>query len=125
MKRSLIRSLLALLLVVNPVAVLASDFHDLKIQVNQTTEEVPCHPVEQQERHSEPPQHDNTNCDMPCCEDSECSEQGICLIHYNSDVVAQKTLKFYHPIKQRGWDASVAEVPDRKLPPENPPPIHL
>ena len=125
MKRSLIKSLLALLLVLNPVALLASDFHDLKNLTDQTTKEMPCHPMEQLESHGESPQHDDTNCEMPCSDGAECPEQGICTTHYNSDLLAQKALKFSHPNKQFRSDASISVVPDREHPPENPPPIHI
>ena len=125
MKRPLIKSLLALLLVLNPVAVLASDFHDLRTLGDKTTKVMPCHPMEQLETHSEQPQHDATNCDMPCRDGAECSEQGICVTHYNSDVLAQKALRFYQPNKQYRSGASISTVPDREHPPENPPPIHI
>ena len=125
MKRSIIKSLLALLLVANPVAVLASDFHDLNIQMAQATDNVQCHPVEQQETPIEPLQHHNTDCDMPCCQESECSGQGICIVHYSSDIVIQKLQRFGHPIEPYSWGTSIVAVPDRVFPPENPPPIHL
>jgi hypothetical protein len=115
--------MLALLLVANSGAVFASDFQEIKSQFDQTTQKVPCHPAEQRDGASEPTKHDGTDCEMTCCEDSKCSERGICIIQYNSDVVAQKALKFSHPIAQCGWGAFIAAVPDRELLPENPPPI--
>ena len=125
MKDSLIKLLLALLLVVNPVAVLASGLHDLNMQVDQTMEVEPCHQVDLHESTNDLPQNDGSDCEMPCCEDSECFEHGICIINYNSDLVAQKSLRFHLPFGKRSWSASIAMVPDRGLPPENPPPIHI
>lgn len=125
MKRLLTKLLLALLLVLNPVAVLASGFHDVAMTMDQMSAEAPCHPADHSSNFSEPSQHDGSNCEMPCCEDSECLEQGICIIQFNSDVVAQTTLRFSPPFEHCGWGAFSIVVPDRELPPENPPPIDL
>ncbi len=125
MKRSLIKLLLALSLVVNPVAVLASDFQDVEIQSNQSIEEVLCDAADLQDLHSQTEQHDDTNCEMPCCEDSECTMQHICIVQHYSDFTLHKTLRFNHPNQHLDWDGFVAVVPNRKLPPENPPPIDL
>lgn len=125
MKRSLTKVLLALSLVMNPVAVITSDFHDVEMKADQTTQKAPHHPTEQQETFSEPAPHDSTNCEMPCCEDSECSKQGICFFQNNSDVVTQKALRFSPQTAIRGWGASITMVPDRELPPDIPPPIHI
>ena len=125
MKRSLTKLLLALSLVINPVAVLASDFHDVEMKADQIIKIATRHDTTQQEKFNESTPHDSTNCETPCCEDSECAEQSICFIQYNSDFVAQKTLGFSPPIVHCGWGAFVIEVPDRELPPENPPPIYL
>ena len=121
----LTKLLLALSLVANPVAVLASDFHDVGVNANRTMEEIKCDPMELQENPGQPTQHDSENCEMSCCEDSECSMQGICIIQHNSDFVTQKALRFNHPLENRGRDAFITVVPDREQPPENPPPIHI
>ena len=125
MKRSLTKLLLALSLVINPVAVLASDFHDVEMKGDQITKMASSHHADQQEESSEPTPHDNTNCDMPCCEESDCFEQGVCFIQHSSDLMAQKALRFSPPLEYGQWGTSIAAVPDRELPPENPPPIHI
>ena len=125
MKRSLIKLLLALSLVVNPVAVLASDFQDVEIQSNQSIEEVLCDAADLQDLHSQTEQHDDTNCEMPCCEDSECTMQHICIVQHYSDFTIHKTLRISHSNQHRDWGGFTVEVPDRELPPENPPPINL
>lgn len=125
MKSLLTKLLLALSLVANPVAVLASDFHNVEMKANGTMEETKCEPTEYQENLRQPTQHDSENCEMPCCEDSECSMQGLCIVQHNSYFVTQKALRFNHPREHRGWDAFIAVVPDREHPPENPPPIHI
>ncbi len=125
MKRSLIKLLLALSLVVNPVAVLASDFSDVEIQSNQSMEEIHCDVVDLQDLNSQLKQHDDTNCEMSCCEDSECTMQHLCIVQHYSDFTLHKTLRVNHPHQHLDWDGFVAVVPNRKLPPENPPPIDL
>ena len=124
MKSLLTKLLLALSLVANPVAVFASDFHSAEVTARQTMEETKCDPTERQEIHSQQAQHDSENCEMPCCEDSACSMQGICLVQHNPCFVIQTPLRFSHPTEYRGRDAMIAVVPERKLPPENPPPIY-
>lgn len=125
MKRSLAKLLLALSLVVNPVTVLAGDFHDVEMQVNHVTKATQGHTLGQHEKNAEPTQPDSSICEMPCCEDSDCSDQGVCFVQYNSDLVVPKTLRFNLPTEIRGWSASITMVPDRELPPDNPPPIFL
>jgi hypothetical protein len=121
----LTKLLLALSLVANPVAVFASDFSSVEMTVSQAMEETKCDPAEIQDAHSQQAQHDSENCEMPCCEDSACSMQGICLVQHSSFFIIQTPLRFSHPIEYRGRDAMIAVVPERKLPPENPPPIHM
>jgi hypothetical protein len=93
--------LLALSLVLNPVAVLATDFHDVENQTNKTTEEAPSHPSDKE------------------------MEQGTCVIQYSSAVLAQLLVKAMLSVSPQVWDALVTAVPERELPPENPPPIHV
>jgi len=124
LKSFLTKLLLALSLVANPAAVFASDFHSVEMTVNQTMEVTKCDLTEHQENLNQLNRHDSENCEMPCCEDSTCSMQGICIVQHNSVFVIQTPLRFSHPIEHRGWDAYIAVVPERKLPPENPPPIH-
>jgi len=125
LKRSLIKLLLALSLVVNPVAVLASNFHDVEIQSNLTVKDALCDAADLQDLHSQLAQHDDSNCEMPCCEDSECTMQHICIVQHYSDFIIHKALRFNHANQHLDWDGFVALVPNRKLPPENPPPIDL
>ena len=125
MKRSLAKLLLALSLVINPVTVLATDFHDVEMQANHTVKEAQGHNLDQFEKIQDSTQQHSSDCEMPCCEDSDCSDQGICFVQYNSDVVAQKIQRFSLPTAIRGWGASITMVPDRELPPDNPPPIFL
>ena len=125
MKSLLTKLLLVLSLVVNPVAVFASDFHDAGTKANLIMDEAQCDPIEIQEDLGQPTLHDSEDCEMPCCEDSECSMQGICIVQHNSYFVIQTPLRFNHPIEHHGRDANIAVVPERKLPPENPPPIQI
>ena len=125
MKSLLTKLLLVLSLVINPVAVFASDFHDAGTKANLTMDEAQCDPIEIQEDLGQPTLHDSENCEMPCCEDSECSMQGICIVQHNSYFVIQTSLRFNYPIEHHGRDANITVVPERKLPPENPPPIQI
>ncbi len=125
MKRSLIKLLLALSLVLNPVAVLATDFHDVENQTNKTTEEAPCHPSDKDMIPGDPTQPESSDCEMPCCEDTDCMEQGTCVIQYSSAGLIQSVIKARLSVSPQAWDALVTAVPDRDLPPENPPPIHV
>jgi hypothetical protein len=125
LKRSLIKLLLALSLVLNPVAVLATDFHDVENQTNKTTEEAPSHPSDKEMDHGDPTQPESSDCEMPCCEDTNCMEQGTCVIQYSSAVLAQLLVKAMLSVSPQVWDALVTAVPERELPPENPPPIHV
>ena len=125
MKSLFTKLLLALSLVANPVAVFASDFHSVGMTANQTMEETKCDPTERQETNIQQSQHVSENCEMPCCEDSACSMQGICLVQHSPCFVIQTPLRFSHPIEYLGRDAMNAVVPERKLPPENPPPIYM
>lgn len=116
MKGSFIKLVLALSLVINPVAVLAVDFHDLEIAANQAMQVIPGQTVE----------HDRTNCEMPCCEDSECiMTPDICIMQHGMDLVVQKMLRFNLSTGHYYWIDSIFAVPDRELPPDNPPPINI
>ena len=116
MKGSLIKLVLALSLVINPVAVLAVDFHDLEIAENQAAQVIP----------GQTTQHDRTDCEMPCCEESECTmTPDICIMQHSMDFVVQKVLRFNLPTAHHGWIDSIFAVPDRELPPDNPPPINI
>lgn len=124
MKRFLTRLLLALSLVFNSVAVLASDFHDVGFNPNLTTTETKCDPAEYQQTLGLSSEPGGENCEKPCCEDSACAMQRICIVQHNAFFVAQAALRFSHPIEHRVRNIIVAAVPEFKLPPENPPPIH-
>lgn len=123
LKGSFTKLLLALSLVINPVAVLAVDFHDMEVGANQTLAEFPHDTADQPERQSQTAQHDDVNCEMPCCEDSECGMQDICFIQHNSDFVTQKPLNLGPPISYQDWCVAIALIPELDLPPDNPPPI--
>ena len=123
MKSLLTKLLLILSLVINPEAVFASDFHDAGIKAKLTMDETKCDPMVTQENLAQPALHDSENCEMPCCEDSECLMQGICIVQHNSNFVIQTPLRFSHTTEHHERDAFIAFVPERKLSPENPPPI--
>ena len=125
MKILLAKLLLVLSLVINPVAVFASDFHGVGTKANLTMDEAKCDLMEIPKDLDQPTLHDSENCEMPCCEDSECLMQGICIVQHNSYFVIQTPPRFSHPIEHHGRDAIIAVVPERKLPPENPPPIQI
>ena len=125
MKILLAKLLLVLSLVINPVAVFASDFHGVGTKANLTMDETKCDPIDNLENLGQPTLHDSENCEMPCCKDSECLMQGICIVQLNSYFVIQTPPRFSHPIEHHGRDAIIAVVPERKLPPENPPPIQI
>ena len=124
MKSFLTKLLLVLSLVVNPVAVFASDFHDVGTNANLTMDETKCDLMEIQEDPGQPALH-RENCEMPFCEGSECLMQGICIVQHNSNFVIQTPLRFSHPVQHHEHDSFIAVVPERKLSPENPPPIHM
>ena len=125
MKGLLTKLLLVLSLVVNPVAVFASDFHGVGTKANLTMDDTKCNLMEIQKDLDQPTLHDSENCEMPCCEGSECLMQGICIVQHNSYFVIQTPLGFSHPVEHHGRDAFIAVVPERKLSPENPPPIQF
>ena len=124
MKLKLVKLLLALSLVLNPVAVLAAGFHEISTQMTQVTEEEPCHPSGDQEEMSEPIAPESNGCELPCCAEMNCVEQGDCVLHYSSAVLLKKPLKIFHLNSHRNRADTVALVPDVDIPPENPPPIH-
>ena len=124
MKLKLIKLLLALSLVLNPVAVLAAGFHEIGTQMAQATEEAPCHPSDDLEELSEPIAPESNGCDLPCCAEMDCVEQGDCVLHYSSAVLLKNRLKIFHPISYRNRADSIALVPEVDIPPDNPPPIH-
>lgn len=125
MKSLLTKLLLALSLVANPVAVLAGDFHDVEMKANHTMEETKLDPAGHHEGLHQATQHDGEDCDMPCCENSDCAAQEICIFQHSSYFVTQRALIFNHPISHLDRDAFIAVVPERKFAPENPPPIHI
>ena len=125
MKSLLTKLLLALSLVANPVAVLAGDFHDVEMKANQTMEESTPGPAGHHEAPHQATHHDSENCDMPCCEDSDCAKQEICVFQHSSCFVAQRALIISHPLNLLDRDAFIAVVPERKFAPDNPPPIYM
>jgi hypothetical protein len=125
LKLELTQLLLALSLVVNPVTVLAGDFHDVEMQSGHTIEEALDNPSAQHEESQDPAQLQNPDCDKSCCEDAGCFEQGVCFIQYTPGVVTLTNLEFDLSTKSRDWGALSTTVPDRELPPDHPPPIFL
>jgi hypothetical protein len=125
LKRLLTKLLLALSLVANPVAVLAGDFHGAEMEMHQASNNTSNRATGQDEVPGEQSPHDKTDCAMPCCEDSECSDQEHCIIQHSPAVVAKLALNNAPPLLDRGWGIFITEVPDRELPPESPPPIHI
>lgn len=117
--------LLALTLVINPVAVLASDFNFGNLRMNRTMEVTECDPAKHQENSGSQVHHDDEKCETSCCEGSDCTMQGICIIQHNTYFVATKTLRFNPSTEYHGRNAYVAAVPELDLPPEPPPPIHI
>ena len=124
MKLKLVKLLLALSLVLNPVAVLAAGFHEISTQLTQVTEEAPCHPSGDQKELSEPVAPESNGCDLPCCAEMDCVEQGDCVLHHSSAVLLKNQLKIFLPISYRNRADPIALVPDVDIPPDNPPPIH-
>lgn len=124
MKLKLVKLLLALSLVLNPVAVLAAGFHEIATQLTQVTEEAPCHPSGDQEELLKPIAPESNGCDLPCCAEMDCVEQGACVLHYSSAVLLKNQLKIFHPISYRNRADPIALIPDVDIPPDNPPPIH-
>jgi len=108
LKYSLAKLLLALSLVANPVAVLASDFHTVEMLTDQATQEAPCHP----------------DCEMPCCENQDCSENCDCVLQYSTALFDQKIPKLKKSTGLCFQKMQMTAVPDRELPPESPPPIY-
>ena len=124
MKLKLVKLLLALSLVLNPVAVLAAGFHEISTQMTQVTEEAPCHPSGDQEEMSEPIAPESNGCELPCCAEMDCVEQGDCVLHYSSVILLKNLLKVFYPIPYRNRADTIALVPELDIPPDNPPPIH-
>jgi hypothetical protein len=106
------------------VAVLAAGFHEIGTQLAQVTEEPPCHPSDDQEEMSEPIASDGNGCDLPCCAEMDCVQQGACVLHYSSAVLLINQLKIFHYISYRSRANSIILVPEVDIPPDNPPPIH-
>ena len=125
MKYLLTKLLLALSLVANPVAVLASDIESVGTQPSQTVKEASHDVADLHDLHSQLEQHDDADCDMPCCEDSECTMQHTCVVQHYLDLIIHKALRFSNPSQDPGWGIFTALLPDRELPPDNPPPIHI
>lgn len=123
MKRLLAKLLLVLSLVADPVTVLSGDFHYVEMQANHVATQAQGHTLDRHEDAQQPTQKHSPDCEMPCCEDSKCSDQGTCFIQYVLDVVTLKKLRFNLPNSVRDWGTSISLVPDRELPPDNPPPI--
>ena len=123
MKRLLTKLLLALLLVVNPVAVLASDFHADDHAGSNAAEMAVCHSADEKSELESQTQHDNTDCEMPCCQEVSCLSQSTCVIHFGSALLAQQAVRLYSTIGHSHWDSLISNIPERELPPDNPPPI--
>ena len=124
MKLKLVKLLLALSLVLNPVAVLAAGFHEISTQMTQVTEEAPCHPSGDQEEMSEPIAPESNGCDLPCCAEMDCVEQRDCVLQFSSAVLLKNQFKIFHLISYRNRVEPIELVPDVDIPPDNPPPIH-
>lgn len=124
LKLKLAKLLLALSLVLNPVAVLAAGFHEISTQLTQVTEEAPCHPSDDQEDLSEPIAPDSNGCDLPCCAEMDCVQQGDCVLQFTSAVLLKNQLKIFHPVSYQDQADLIALVPEVDIPPDNPPPIH-
>lgn len=123
MRPNLIHLLLALSLVLNPVAVLAAGYHNHAAVSQQGMEQSTDHAaLFTTNPHSEPQQAD-VACDMPCCADSDCFENGFCTLQYNPVALIP-----YVPPKAPGgefsdWRFFTDRVSERAIPPDIPPPI--
>jgi hypothetical protein len=124
LNQAITKILIALALLVNPVVVLAGNFHDIEIWASQSSEKTPCETTRNQEMSAGLAQSHSTDCEKPCCEDTNCFVQVTCVFHLTTAVLTQIGPKATPSIAHRNWDASITDVPDRSLPPENPPPIH-
>jgi len=124
LKVVLARLLLALSLTANSVAVLAGGLDGIEIAANPARGMINCHSSVDKHAPGFQMQHDGVNCSKPCCDESACSMQDICIVQHSAVYLAQTAPDFRHPVVHHGRDARLTAVPDQKAPPENPPPIH-
>jgi len=127
-KSLLARLLLALSLTVNSVAVLAGGLPGMAVIANPASQEMSCDQAQPQQLHSFQVQNGAEECGRTCCQHptrhSSCSTQHVCVVQHNTFYVAQSALNLGQPVGHHVPDTRVIAVPDFKLPPENPPPIH-
>jgi hypothetical protein len=125
LKRLLTKLLLALLLVANPVAVLASDFHDVEMETHQADNNTENLPVEKVDTSGEQQLHEPVICEMNCCKISVCYGQSQCMMQLCTAAVTQMTIGYSPPMLYRAWGKATSVVPHRLIPPDHPPPIHI
>lgn len=126
MKARIFKILLLLALVLNPVAVLAQKIDDLNATHDPVATESPCQ-HEQLTKHELPesgtPAADG-RCDLPCCADLPCFDQGDCVLHFSSAILLRNPADIPLPGPDRHGADTAQSVPEFYIPPDNPPPIH-
>lgn len=126
MKILLTKLLLALTLAINPLSVLAGNFHHHhEVIVNDSGKTLNCSSSDHLEYAGQQEQPDSEDCEPSCCEDAECATQEVCTGQQHSFFTSPIPLIFDHSNRDRGWSTHVFDVPERELPPEPPPPIHI
>ena len=124
MKVLLARLLLALSLAVNSVTVLAGGLSGMGAFTNPANEQVSCDMARQQASPPFQAQQDAEDCDRTCCQYSTCFLQHVCTVQHSSFYVAQSAPDLGRPADHLAPSDGTTAVPDFRLPPENPPPIH-
>jgi len=104
--------------------VLASGLTGMEAFTSPASEEMSCDMARQQAAAAFQMQQDAENCDRTCCQYSTCSTQHVCNAQHSNFYVAQSTLNLGQPVGHLAPDARMTAVPEFRLPPENPPPIH-
>jgi hypothetical protein len=123
LKDKLTQLLLALTLVINPVSVLAAGSPGAGTFFSPAMVHSSDHPADRSLAHQSSIQQTDLACDMPCCDDNRCIENDVCSNQYNPVALIPQVGVKAPGGEHIGWGIHFDRVPERFIPPDNPPPI--
>lgn len=126
LKSSFSELILALTLVVNPVAMHASALHGAHLDSEQSESMAISHATGQAPEQPMAAGDQATHCGMPCCDDPDCRslQTNTCTLHHYPVMAAQESDAFATSVVDREHPASPGSLSDRYIQPEIPPPKH-
>lgn len=123
MHSGLIRLLLTLMLVLNPLTGLAPTLAGEGAREGAQQQPLPCHESSSALLSKEQAVQQDKDCGLPCCDEGFCPTLSICYPHTAVAIAPQVHTLGLRCKGRDTIDTFIARVPGRAIPPDLPPPI--